>query len=135
MNTNLLLGTGEVTATGVRSRDDGVDAVWALSWPEQRATGINPIIIRAFYSARAHHPHLQGGTVGGWALNVFDEEQAAAEVHSVGRDPQPGLPARLSHHPGDVERTHIVIIRPSPTRDEDSFELTAGFAGSPRPAH
>ncbi len=68
---------------GVRRRDDGVDAVWALSWPEQRATGINPIIIRAFYSARAHHPHVQGGTVGDWALNPFDEEQAAAELPNL----------------------------------------------------
>jgi hypothetical protein len=50
MNTHLLLGTGEVTATGVRRRGDGVDAVWALLWPEQRATGLNPIIIRAVYS-------------------------------------------------------------------------------------
>ena len=83
MNTYLLLGTGEVTATEVLSRGDGVDAVWALSWPEQHAIGINPIIIRAFYSGRAHHPQLQGGTVGDWALNVFDEEQAAAEVPTL----------------------------------------------------
>jgi hypothetical protein len=83
MNRHLLLGTGEVTTTGVRSRGDGVDAVWALSWPERRATGINPIIIRAFYSAGAHHPHLQSGPVGSWALNRFDEEQAAAELPTL----------------------------------------------------
>jgi hypothetical protein len=83
INTRLLLGTGEVTATGVRGHGGGVDAVWALSWPEQQATGINPIIIRAFYSAGAHHPHLQGGTVGDWPLNVFDEEQAAAELATL----------------------------------------------------
>lgn len=83
MNRHLLLGTGEVTTTGVRSRGDGVDAVRALSWPEQRATSINPIIIRAFYSAGAHHTHLQGGTVGNWALNLFDEEQAAAELPTL----------------------------------------------------
>jgi hypothetical protein len=83
INTYLLLGTGEVTATGVRRRGGGVEAVWALSWPEQQATGINPIIIRAFYSAGAHHPHLQGGTVGDWPLNVFDEEQAAAELATL----------------------------------------------------
>src|SRR6266487_7149750 len=36
MNTDLLLGTGEVTATGARrSADGGLEAVWALSWPEQ----------------------------------------------------------------------------------------------------
>ena len=83
INTDLLLGTGAVTATGVRRRGDGVDAVWALSWPEQQATGINPILIRAFYSAGAHHPHLQGGTVGDWPLNLFDEEQAAAELPTL----------------------------------------------------
>jgi len=83
INTHLLLGTGQVTATGVQRRGGGVDAVWALSWPEQQATGINPIVIRAFYSAGAHHPHLQGGTVGDWPLNVFDEEQAAAELPTV----------------------------------------------------
>ena len=83
INAHLLLGTGEVTATGVRRGGAGVDAVWALSWPEQHATGIDPIIIRAFYSAGAHHPHLQGGTVGDWPLNVFDEEQAAAELPTL----------------------------------------------------
>jgi hypothetical protein len=82
INTQLLLGTGEVTATGVRRHGD-VEATWALSWPEQQATGINPIIIRAVYSAGAHHPHLQGGTVGDWPLNVFDEEQAAAELPTM----------------------------------------------------
>jgi hypothetical protein len=83
INTHLLLGTGELTATGVRRRGAGVEAVWALSWPEQQATGINPVTIRAFYSAGAHHPHLQGGTVGDWPLNVFDEEQAAAELATL----------------------------------------------------
>src|SRR6266566_8314081 len=74
----LLLGTGEVTATGVRrSADRGIDAVWALSWPEQQAAGIKPIVIRAYFGARFAHPHLQSGTVGDWPLNVFDEEQAA----------------------------------------------------------
>jgi hypothetical protein len=46
INTDLLLGTGEVTATGVRRRGNGLDAIWALSWPEQQATTIKPIIIR-----------------------------------------------------------------------------------------
>jgi hypothetical protein len=83
INSELLLGTGDVTATGVRRGGSGVDAVWALSWPEQRVTGIDPIIIRAFFGAGFHHPHLQGGTVGDWALNVFDEQQAAAEVPTM----------------------------------------------------
>jgi hypothetical protein len=80
INADLLLSTGEITATGVRRSGDGVDAIWALSWPEQRAAGIHPIVIRAYYSSGAHHPHLQAGTAGDWPLNVFDEHQAAAEL-------------------------------------------------------
>jgi hypothetical protein len=84
INADLLLGTGEVSATGVRSSaDGGVDAVWALSWPEQRAAGIDPIIIRAYFGPGFAHPHLQSGTVGDWPLNVFDEEQATAELPTL----------------------------------------------------
>jgi hypothetical protein len=84
INADLLLGTGEVTATGVqRSAAGGVDSVWALSWPEQRETGINPIAIHAFYGSGFHHPHLRGGTVGDWPLNVFTPEQAAAELPTL----------------------------------------------------
>lgn len=80
----LLLGTGEVTATGVRrSADGGIDAVWALSWPEQQAAGIKPIVIRAYFGAGFAHPHLQSGTVGDWPLNVFDEAQAATELPTL----------------------------------------------------
>jgi hypothetical protein len=83
INTDLLLDTGEVTATGVRRVGADVDAIWALSWPEQDAAGIDPIIIWAFYGAGFLHPHLRGGTVGDWPLNVFDEEQAAAELPTL----------------------------------------------------
>jgi hypothetical protein len=83
INADLLLGTGEVTATGVRRHGGGVEAIWALSWPEQQAAGISPIVIRAYYSATAHHPHLQGGTVGDWPLNVFDDIQAAAGLPAL----------------------------------------------------
>src|SRR2546423_9861022 len=38
INTGLLLDIGDMTTTGVRrSVAGGLDAVWALSWPEQRA--------------------------------------------------------------------------------------------------
>jgi hypothetical protein len=84
INTDLLLDTGELTATDVRrSADVGVDAVWALSWPEQRDARIMPIVIRAYFGIGSPHPHLQGGTVGDWPLNVFDEEQAAAELPTL----------------------------------------------------
>jgi hypothetical protein len=84
VDANLLLGTGEITGTGLRpSEDGGVEAVWALSWPEQRGAGVGPILLRAFYGARFHHPHLRGGTVGDWPLNVFTPEQAAAELPTL----------------------------------------------------
>jgi hypothetical protein len=83
INAYLLLDGGEVTATGVRRHDGSVEAVWSLSWPEQRAAGINPIVIRAYFGAGFLHPHLQSGTVGDWPLNVFDEEQAAAELPTL----------------------------------------------------
>ena len=80
----LLLGTGEVTATGVRQpADGGPEAVWTLSWPEQRAAGIKPIVIRAYFGTGFTHPHLQSDTVGDWPLNVFDEEQAATELPTL----------------------------------------------------
>jgi hypothetical protein len=84
IDADLLLGTGEITATGVRrSATAGLEAVWALSWPEQRAARIKPIVIRAYFGIGSPHPHLQGGTVGDWPLNVFDEHQAAAELTTL----------------------------------------------------
>ena len=83
INMDLLLGTGEVTATGVRRGQGGVEAIWALSWPEQQAAGISPVVLRAYYGVGAHRPHLRGGTVGDWPLNVFDERQAAAELPTL----------------------------------------------------
>ena len=84
INTYLLLDTGEVMGTGVRrSADGGPEAIWALSWPEQQAAGIPPLTIRAYYGVGFLHPHLQSGTVGDWPLNVFDDEQAAAELPTM----------------------------------------------------
>jgi hypothetical protein len=83
MNIDLLSATGEVTFSGVRRSADGVEAVWALSWPEQQTAGISPVIIRAYYGLGFHHPHLRCGTVGDWPLNVSDEEQAAAELPTL----------------------------------------------------
>jgi hypothetical protein len=84
INTSLLLGTGELTATGVgESADGGIDALWVLSWPEQSAAGIKPIVIRAYFGRGFLHPHLQGATVADWPLNVSDDEQAAAELPTL----------------------------------------------------
>jgi hypothetical protein len=83
INDDLLLGTGEILATGMRSTKDGVDAIWVLTWPEQRNAGISPIMLHAFYGAAFHHPHLRGGTVHDWPLNVFTAEQAAAKLASL----------------------------------------------------
>jgi hypothetical protein len=84
IDADLLLHTGEITSTGVRrSATAGLEAVWKLTWPQQRAARINPIVIRAYFSLGSPHPHLQGGTVGDWPLNVFDEDQAAAELATL----------------------------------------------------
>lgn len=84
MNEALLLGTGTITATGlaVAANGDGA-ATWTLSWPEQERGGIDPVILQAFFGRGFHHPHLRGGTVGQWPLNVFSEADAAAELPTL----------------------------------------------------
>ena len=79
MNTSLLLDTGQLTKTGLRSTGDGgLEALWALSWPEQRAAGVEPIVLQAYFRGSFHHPHLRGTTVHDWPLKVFSDEDAAA---------------------------------------------------------
>jgi hypothetical protein len=84
VNETLLLGSGTISATGV-IRPPGGDsiAVWTLSWPEQEQADIPPITLEAFYGQAFHHPHLHGGTVGVWPLNVFSADDAAAELPTL----------------------------------------------------
>jgi hypothetical protein len=51
-----------------------------LNWPEQRAAKIEPLVLHAYFGASFHHPHLRGTTVRDWPLNVFSEEDAAAQL-------------------------------------------------------
>jgi hypothetical protein len=81
INTSLLLDTGQVTETGLRrTADGGLSASWTLSWPEQRSARIEPIVLQAYFGAGFHHPHLRGTTVHDWPLNVFNDEDAAAQL-------------------------------------------------------
>ena len=81
MNTSLLLETGEIAETGLRrTADGGLIASWALSWPEQQAAGIEPIVLQAHFGGSFHYPHLRGTTVHDWPLNVFSDEDAAAQL-------------------------------------------------------
>jgi hypothetical protein len=81
---DLLLGTGRVVASGLtRSQEGGLNAMWSLTWPEQRDTGVQPIAIVAHYGADFHHPHLRGNTVGDWPLNIFDQADAAAQLNTL----------------------------------------------------
>jgi hypothetical protein len=81
MNTNLLLDTGQLTETGLlRTADGGLIAAWALSWPEQRAAGVEPIALQAYFGGSFHHPHLRGTTVHDWPLNVFSDEDATDQL-------------------------------------------------------
>lgn len=84
MNETLLLGSGSITSSGiVRSPDGDSSAFWTLGWPEQAQAGIPPIVLEAFFGHGFHHPHLRGGTVGVWPLNVFSAEDAAAELSTL----------------------------------------------------
>src|ERR1700722_4934807 len=81
MNTNLLLDTGQLSETGVRrTADGGLNASWGLSWPEQRAAELRPIVLQAYFGSGFHHPHLRGTTVFDWPLNVFTDEDAASQL-------------------------------------------------------
>lgn len=61
IDADLLLDSGEITATGVRfSATAGLEAVWGLSWPEQRAARHQPLVIRAYFGLGSPHPHLRG---------------------------------------------------------------------------
>lgn len=83
-NADLLLGTGEIVASGVtRSQEGGLNAMWSLTWPEQRTKDILPIAIVAHFGADFHHPHLRGNTVGDWPLNVFTESDAAGQLTTL----------------------------------------------------
>ena len=77
----VLIDTGQFTETGLRgTADGGLTASWALSWPEQRAAGVEPIALHAYFGGSFHHPHLRGTTVHDWPLNVFSDEDAAAQL-------------------------------------------------------
>jgi hypothetical protein len=81
MNTSLLLDTGQLTETRLRrTADGGLDSSWTLSWPEQRAAGVQPIVLQAHFGGGFHHPHLRGTTVRDWPLNVFSDEDATAQL-------------------------------------------------------
>jgi hypothetical protein len=83
VNAGLLGGTGAVSASGLQLGADGPHATWTLTWPEQQAAAISPVTIRAFYGLTNSHPHLRGGTVGDWPLNVFEAQQAAAALPTL----------------------------------------------------
>ena len=81
INTSMLLDTGQLTETGLRrTADGGLTASWALGWPEQQVAAVEPIVLQAYFGGSFHHPHLRGTTVRDWPLNVFSEEDAAAQL-------------------------------------------------------
>jgi hypothetical protein len=84
MNGALLLGTGYIAGTGgTRSANGDLSGTWTLGWPEQERAGIPPVRLEAFFGHNFHHPHLRGGTVGVWPLNVFSEGDAASELPTL----------------------------------------------------
>jgi len=84
INDALLLGTGTISASGVTRPSSGdLSGLWTLGWPEQERAGIAPIKLEAFFGHNFHHPHLRGGTVGVWPLNVFSDADAANELATL----------------------------------------------------
>lgn len=80
----MLLGTGRVARTGPeRTGEGGLAALWTLAWPRQERLGLTPITIHAHYGRGFHHPHLRGGTVGDWPLNVFTAADARGELPTL----------------------------------------------------
>jgi hypothetical protein len=81
VNTYLLLDSGTVSETGLeRSPDGGMSATWQLTWPEQQVVRVPPIMLHAYFGASFHHPHLRGGTVGDWPLNVSSVQDATDQL-------------------------------------------------------
>jgi hypothetical protein len=81
INAHLMLDTGRVIATGLQRDDDGsLRASWDLVWPEQLDAGLAPVTLSAYYGTGFHHPHLRGGTVGDWPLNVFTTHDASDQL-------------------------------------------------------
>jgi len=81
VNTDLLLDSGTVSETGLqRSADGGMSATWQLTWPEQQMVRVAPIVLHAYFGASFHHPHLRGGTVGDWPLNVLSVHDASDQL-------------------------------------------------------
>src|SRR5207248_7771165 len=76
----------QLTETGLlRTADGGLNASWALSWPEQRAAWVQAIVLQAYFGGGFHHPHLRGTTVHDWPLSVFcDEDAGGPATHSPG---------------------------------------------------
>ena len=60
MNTFLMLNTGQLSKSALqRTADGGLNASWALSWPEQEAAGIESIVLQAYFGRGFHRPHLE----------------------------------------------------------------------------
>ncbi len=98
INTHLMLGRGEMTASGVRRRGDGVDAIWALPWlghasPLHR--GRAPGLVR---SARLLHRHPSFEPVLGlsacrtWDRSTATRATGRARSSTLGRASRTSLP-------------------------------------------
>jgi len=104
MNTSLLLNTGQLTETGLRrTADGGLNASWALSWPEQRAAGVEPIVLQAL---RSRVPPPSSSRDDSWRLAAERVQRRGCRgpaIHTPGyrvqRSAQFGLSCGLSDRP------------------------------------
>src|SRR5580700_1160017 len=102
MNMHLLRDTGQLTESGLRrTPDGGLNASWALSWPEQQAAGIEPIVLQAYFGGRLPPPSSSRHDSPRLAVERIQRRGCGGPaVHTPGdrveRSAQSRLPFRLS---------------------------------------
>jgi hypothetical protein len=70
-------------------------------------------VIRAYFGIGSPHPHLQGGTVGDWPLNVFDAHQAAGELPTLRTIAAAEIHNLVFQTGGDYRIVPALLNRPS----------------------
>lgn len=68
----------------------------------------------SYFGIESPHPHLHGGTVGDWPLNVFDEHQAAAELDTLRTIAAAEIHNLVFQTGGDYRIIPALLNRPSP---------------------
>ena len=114
LNTNLLLDAGQLNETGLqRTADGGLNASWALSWPEQRAAAAN--YATGLFRRRLSPPSPSGGDHSRLAAKRVERRRRrrpAIRTSSdrIRRPAQFGLSRGLSDRPCSHSKSLIWLV-------------------------